>query len=110
MVGKEIEPDYWFAKESFQKLYTEKIWWPHLRDPAGAAGLPYGVDPMSFAVHSEYINRPTVVILDPERRVRLIYRGTYWGDRPDIGEVLGMIRSESFAFEHPKRLQVVQHD
>jgi len=104
MVGKETEPDYWFADESFQELYTEKIWWPHLRDPAGAVGARYGIDPMAFAVHSEYINRPSVVILDPQGTVRFAYRGTYWGDRPSIPEILDMVQTESFDYRHPKRL------
>lgn len=106
MVGKELDPDYWFAKESFQEVYTEKIWWPHLRDNAGAIGGVYGVDPMAYAVHSEYINRPSVFIIDPEGIIRFAYRGTYWGDRPSMHEVLKMIKTGSFEFEHPKRLQV----
>lgn len=104
MVGKEIDPEYWFAKESFQQLYTEKIWWPHLRDDAGAVGALYGVDPMAFAVHSEYINRPCVFLIDPEGVVRFAYRGTYWGDRPAIPELLKIVREEAFDFRHPKRL------
>ena len=108
MVGKEIEPDYWFAEASFQERYTKKIWWPHLRDPAGAVGARFGIDPMAFAVHSEYINRPSVVILDPEGTVRFAYRGTYWGDRPSIRETLEMIQTENFEYQHPDRLRPEQ--
>jgi alkyl hydroperoxide reductase subunit AhpC len=106
MVGKEVDPKYWFAKESFQQTYTEQIWWPHLRDNAGAVGAVYGIDPMAYAVHSEYINRPSVFIIDPQGVIRFAYRGTYWGDRPSMHEILGMIRTGTFAFEHPKRLQL----
>jgi thiol-disulfide isomerase/thioredoxin len=60
MVGKELEPDYWFSKTSFKEAYTEKIWWPHLADRAGAVGAEYGVQPMAFVVHAEWINRPAV--------------------------------------------------
>ncbi len=88
MVGKELDPTYWFSKQSFQQDYTEKIWWPHLLDRAGAVGAMYGVDPMSFAVHAEYINRPSTVIVDPAGVVRLAYYGTYWGDRPTIEQTL----------------------
>lgn len=105
MVGKEIEPDYWFAKASFQEAYTQGIWWPHLLDRAGAAGAVYGVDPMAFAVHSEYINRPSTIIIDPEGIVRFAYYGTYWGDRPTIRQTLEMVSTGSFGFEHSKRLQ-----
>ena len=63
----------------------------------------YGVDPMAFAVHAEYINRPSTVIVDPGVVVRLAYYGTYWGDRPTIGQTLEMIRNRHFEFEHPKR-------
>jgi len=106
MVGKELDPDYWFAEESFQQAYTENIWWPHLLDRAGRVGARYGIDPMAFAVHAEYINRPATIIIDPEGVVRFAYFGTYWGDRPKMIEVLDMIRSEQFDFVHPERLAV----
>lgn len=104
MVGKELEPEYWFAKESFKEAYTNRIWWPHLLDHAGAVGAKFGADPLAFAVHAEFINRPNTVIIDPEGTVRFIYPGTFWGDRPTIEETLNMIKNEQFDFEHPKRL------
>lgn len=104
MVGKELEPEYWFAEASFKEAYTKKIWWPHLLDRAGAYGAKFGADPLAFAVHAEYINRPTTVIIDPEGIVRFVYPGTFWGDRPTIDETLEMIKNEQFDFEHPKRL------
>ena len=103
MVGKELEPDYWFAKESFKEAYTNRIEWPHLLDRAGAVGARYGIDPLAFAVHAEYINRPTTVIVDKEGIVRFLYRGTYWGDRPTIEQTLEMVRNQDFEFEHPNR-------
>ncbi|MCK5277300.1 MAG: redoxin domain-containing protein [Cyclobacteriaceae bacterium] len=105
MVGKELDPTYWFSKESFQKTYTEQIHWPHLLDRAGAIAAIYGVDPMTFAVHAEYINRPTTVIIDKDGVVQLSYKGTFWGDRPTIEETLEMIKTEDFSFVHPKRLK-----
>ncbi|MEN8229281.1 MAG: redoxin domain-containing protein [Bacteroidota bacterium] len=104
MVGKELEPSYWFAKESFKDAYTEQIKWPHLLDHAGAVGAMYGVDPMAFAVHTEYINRPSTVIIDKKGMVRFSYLGTFWGDRPTIEQTLHMIRTGDFEFEHPNRL------
>lgn len=106
MVGRELEPEYWFADESFHDRYTAEIWWPHLIDYAGTVGARYGVDPMSYAVHAEYINRPATVILDPNGVVRFAYVGTYWGDRPSIEETLRMIRDREFSFRHPKRLEL----
>ena len=103
MVGKELEPTYWFAKESFKEAYTNRIKWPHLLDRAGAVGARYGIDPLAFAVHAEYINRPSTVIVDKEGIVRFLYLGTYWGDRPTIEQTLEMIRQEEFEFEHPRR-------
>ena len=105
MIGKELDPSYWFAKKSFHKAYTEKIWWPHLLDRAGAIGAMYGADPLAFAVHSEYINRPTTVIIDKEGIVRFSYRGTFWGDRPTIEQTLKMIETGDFSFEHLQRLK-----
>jgi peroxiredoxin len=106
MVGRELAPEYWFAEDSFIESYTEQIWWPHLLDRAGAVGAKYGVDPMAYAVHAEYINRPATIIIDPTGTVRFAYYGTFWGDRPSIEETLELIRSEGFAFEHPERRQV----
>lgn len=105
MTGRELEPDYWFADDSFQDTYTTGIWWPHLSDPAGAVGARYGIDPMAFSVHAEYINRPATIIIDPAGIVRLAYFGTYWGDRPSIEQTLEMIRNGHFDFEHPERLK-----
>ncbi|WP_058367142.1 redoxin domain-containing protein [Haloparvum sedimenti] len=103
MVGRELEPEYWFADEPFVEAYTEQVWWPHLLDRAGAVGARYGVDPMAFAVHAEYINRPATVVIDPSGTVRFAYYGTFWGDRPSVAETLEMIRTGEFAFEHEER-------
>ncbi|MBK7625621.1 MAG: redoxin domain-containing protein [Bacteroidales bacterium] len=105
MVGKELDPSYWFSKKSFHEAYTEKIWWPHLLDRAGAIGAMYGADPLAFAVHAEYINRPTTVIIDKEGIVRFNYQGTFWGDRPTIEQTLKMIETGDFSFEHQQRLK-----
>ncbi|GAB3328656.1 hypothetical protein GCM10027355_34160 [Haloplanus salinarum] len=106
MVGREFEPEYWFAEESFTESYAEQIWWPHLLDRAGAVGAKYGVDPTAYAVHAEYINRPSTIIIDRTGTVRFAYYGTFWGDRPSIEDILEMIRSEEFDFEHPERRRV----
>lgn len=106
MVGNELEPQYWFSDKSFKETYTKGIWWPHLLDRAGAVGAVYGVDPMAFAVHAEYINRPSTIIVDPEGIVRFAYYGTFWGDRPSVAQTLEMIRMGRFDFEHPRRLRV----
>jgi len=106
MVGKELEPKYWFSKTSFKDSYTKNIWWPHLVDRAGAVGTEYGVQPMAFVVHSEWINRPSVVIVDKEGIVRFAYYGTFWGDRPTIHQVLEMIRNNKYEFESARRLKV----
>jgi len=106
MVGKELEPKYWFAKESFKNAYTSRIWWPHLLDRAGTYGVQFGADPLAFSVHAEYINRPTTVIIDPAGKVRFVYPGTFWGDRPTIEQTLEFIKSKNFEFSHPRQLKV----
>lgn len=105
MVGKELVPQYWFSKQAPQLAYLNTLWWSHLSDPAGAVGAMYGVSPLSFAVHSEYINRPATVIIDKDGIVRFAYYGTYWGDRPTIHQTLDIVRDGAFAFEHPQRLK-----
>lgn len=105
MVGKEIESSLWRNRSWLAQRYRDRIWWPHLLDRAGAVGATYGTDPMAFAVHGEYVNRPTTVILDPDGVIRFSYRGTFWGDRPSIQETLDMIRAERFDFVHPRRLR-----
>lgn len=107
MAGDEMQPKYWFSKDkSPQASYGEGRGWPHLVDLACGVGAAYGVDPMEFVVHSEWINRPATVIVDQEGIVRFAYRGTYWGDRPSIEETLEMIRKKDFSFEHPERLKL----
>jgi len=105
MVGKELEPKYWFSKTSFKDSYTKNIWWPHLIDRAGAVGAEYGVQPMAFVVHAEWINRPSVVIVDRDGIVRFAYYGTFWGDRPSIKQALTMVQSGNYFFAAPKRLK-----
>jgi peroxiredoxin len=105
MVGREFQPEYWFSKVSPQGFYEGKIWWRHLVDVAGAVGATYGVQPMEFVVHAEWINRPATVIVDKEGIVRFAYYGTYWGDRPSIEQTLEMIEKGEFIFEHPTRLK-----
>ncbi len=106
MVGKELAPEQWLSRQSFQKGYTEKIWWPHLADRAAAVGVKYDVQPMTFAVHAEYINRPTVAIIDKDGVLRFLYQGTFWGDRPSIHEVLKMTKSGDYQYNAPKRLKL----
>jgi len=60
---------------------------------------------MAFTVHSEWINRPAVVIIDEEGVVRFTYYGTFWGDRPSIGDIKEMIETGSYDFESNKRLK-----
>lgn len=103
MVAKETQPDYWFTKDPFALKYQTGIWWRHLSDPAGRIGARYGVEPMAFAVHGEYVNRPSTIIIDPEGTVRLAYYGTFWGDRPSIPQTLEMIQANRFDFRHPQR-------
>lgn len=109
MVGKELEPKYWFSKTSFKDSYTKNIWWPHLVDRAGAVGAEYGVQPLAFTVHAEWINRPSVVIVDKEGIARFAYYGTFWGDRPSIHELLEIVRSGNYSFDAPKRLKAASH-
>lgn len=106
MVGKELEPKYWFSKTSFKDSYTKNIWWPHLVDRAGAVGAEYGVQPMAFVVHAEWINRPSVVIVDKDGTVRFTYYGTFWGDRPSIRQALTMMETGNYSFAAPKRLKL----
>lgn len=70
-------------------------------DRTPAVNLRYGIDPWQFAVHSEQVNRPTTVIIDPEGIVRLAHFGTYWGDRPSIGQILKMLETGNYEFEPP---------
>lgn len=106
MAGQEFQPEYWFSKESPQGFYEGKIWWRHLVDPAGAIGATYGVQPLEFVVHAEWINRPGTVIVDKDGTVRFAYYGTFWGDRPSVEQTLEMLRTGQFEFAHPKRLKV----
>lgn len=58
-----------------------------------------------ITVHAEWINRPSVVIVDKEGVARFAYHGTFWGDRPSIHQLLEMVRSGNYSFAVPKRLK-----
>lgn len=89
-----------------RRMISPRPWWRHpSRTRAGAIGAQYGVQPLTFAVHAEYINRPAVVIVDTEGIVRFAYHGTFWGDRPTVRQLLDMLRSGDYTFEAPRRLQ-----
>ncbi len=105
MTGESFRPEFWFA-EHFpdndpQKPYPEEIWWPHLSDPGASVGVRYGIHPWQFTVHSEWVNRPTTIIIDPYGAVQLAYVGHYWGDRPTIGQILKMIETGTYEFNAP---------
>jgi len=72
---------------------------------ASVVGAEYGVQPMSFTVQAEWVNRPSVVISDQEGIARFAYYGTFWGDRPSIRQVLEMVRNGDYSFAAPKRLK-----
>ena len=36
------------------------------------------------------VNRPSVAIVDESGVLRFFYAGTYWGDRPEVAELLEM--------------------
>jgi hypothetical protein len=55
-------------------------------------------------VHSESINRPSVVIGNKEGTVRLAYHGTFWGDRPTIQQLAEMVRTGEYSFAASRRL------
>ncbi|MEJ7591204.1 MAG: redoxin domain-containing protein [Planctomycetaceae bacterium] len=104
MTGDQLLTLHGENKKTPQAGYPGSLWWSHLSDPAGAVGAMYGVSPLAFAVHSEYINRPSTVIIDKDGIVRFAYYGTFWGDRPSIHKTLEMIQSNDYQFVHPKRL------
>lgn len=41
----------------------------------------------------DILQAPGVVILDPERKIRYLHRGTTLGDYPPLGEVLDVLRA-----------------
>jgi len=104
MTGQERQPRYRFASTPPQAQYRTGRWWRHLVDPAGGIGAMYGVDPLEFVVHAEWVNRPSTFIVDAEGILRFAYAGTFWGDRPSIQETLDMVVSDRFEYEHPSRL------
>ena len=103
MAGNHPKPRYWYSHRFENLEYGGRRWWPHVMDHGGALGARVGVDPLAFAVHSEFVNRPATVIVDPDGRVTMSYVGTFWGDRPTIGETLDMIESGRYEFRHPER-------
>jgi hypothetical protein len=106
MTGDELLAVHEGARKAPSANYPGSIWWSHLSDPAGKIAATYGASPLAFAVHSEYINRPSTVIIDKGGTVQFAYYGTFWGDRPSIHKTLELIQNKSFDFQHPRRLSL----
>lgn len=87
---------------------AEGVAWPHLVDRAGAVAARYGVQPMAYAVHAEYVNRPALAIVDEAGVLRFLYAGTYWGDRPEVAELLEMFETGRYEYDAPKRLRLAE--
>jgi hypothetical protein len=54
---------------------------------------------------AEWINRPSVVIVDKEGIARFAYYGTFWGDRPAIKAILNMVREMRYKFTPTRTLR-----
>lgn len=94
------------GKQNVLLVWVFADWCPVcLVDRASAVGVQYAVQPMAFAVHAEYINRPTAAFVDMDGVLRFLYHGTYWGDRPSVSDLLEMARSGNYVFDAPKRLK-----
>ena len=63
------------------------------------------MQPISFTVHAECINRPSVAIVDQEGVARFAYYDTFWGGRPSIHQLLEMTRTGNYSFDAPKQLK-----
>ncbi len=92
-------------EESLDGQPAKGIEWPHLVDRAGAVAARYGMQPMAYAVHAEYVNRPGVAIVDEAGVLRFHYAGTYWGDRPEVAELLEMFETGRYEYAAPRRLR-----
>ena len=62
-----------------------------LSDPAGRACAIYGVA-KQLVVHNEWVNSPSIFILDGKGVVRYAYVGKSWGDRPSADVILAEVR------------------
>ena len=92
-----------FGKYRVSRMVADRdIWWPHLSDPAGAVGAVYGVDPLVFTVHGEWMNRPSTIIIDSTGAIVYKYHADSWGDRPTVDNILLMMKTGEFNFKNPK--------
>ncbi len=103
MAGCEPKPEYWYSQKLPDLSYGERRWWPHLTDFAGALAARLGLDPLAFAVHSEFVNRPATVVIETDGTIAMSYAGTFWVDRPSIADTLELLKSDRFSYEHPQR-------
>ena len=64
--------------------------WFFLADPTNQAGAEYGVA-RQLNVHREWVNRPSVFLIDKEGVLRWARIGKAYNDRPSAEEVLEQI-------------------
>ena len=103
MAGREPKPEYWYSHKFPDLSYGECRWWPHVTDFAGALAARLGLDPLAFAVHSEFVNRPATIIIETDGTIAMSYAGTFWGDRPSVADTFELLSSGSYSYEHPQR-------
>ncbi len=103
MAGREPKPEYWYSHKFPNLSYGEQRWWPHVTDFAGSLAARLGLDPLAFAVHSEFVNRPATIIVETDGTIAMSYAGTFWGDRPSIGDIVELLKSGRYSYEHPQR-------
>lgn len=58
-----------------------------LSDPAGRACAVYGVA-KQLVVHNEWVNSPSVFVIDRKGVITYSYVGNSWGDRPSAETIL----------------------
>lgn len=85
-----VDPhESWSAKHFLKEvgLATDDVNYPLLLDPAHVVSATFGVA-FQMRIHTEISNRPATFVIDREGIIRYERRGTAFGDRPKVDEIL----------------------
>jgi peroxiredoxin len=75
------------------RTFQEKTAGPYttICDPAGRASAIYGVA-KQLVVHDEWVNSPSVFVIDKKGVIAYAYVGNSWGDRPSAEAIVEEVK------------------
>jgi len=92
-----IDPHESYSAKSLLKdagLADADLQYPLLLDPTQTVSAMYGVA-FQMRIHTEISNRPATFIIDKQGILQYARRGSYFGDRPSVADIIAELKKLS---------------